>query len=186
MVLSYFEIRHIPGTTNTAADALSRNLSLSSIDPTPTTLSKHQLRLRLRLSLQPVMGPELTNNEPAPQNIETDDWLPAYELTSYCKDDIRNHVPLSDTPWHHGRFWRDDKIVVPEDSSIRNAVISAHHSGILQGHWGESKTTKIVRRRYWFPNMSECIHEFIRRCDTCQRITADRHKKGFTIALVPS
>ena len=90
-------------------------------------------------------------------NIDTDDWFPAYERTSYCKDFIANHVPKAGSEWHGDRFWREDKIIVPDDEAIRTAVVAAHHTGILQGHWGEAKTTEIVRRRFWFPGMPAFI-----------------------------
>ena len=63
-------------------------------------------------------------------------------------------------------------------------MVAAHHTGILQGHWGEAKTTEIVRRRFWFPGMPAFIQDFIKKCDTCQRIKADRHKqKGLLMPL---
>ena len=74
------------------------------------------------------MGPD---PDPHLLNTETDDWLPAYENTSYCRRDIAKHVPIAGSSWHCGRFWHEDKIIVPEDDAIRNAVIAAHHSGIL-------------------------------------------------------
>ena len=172
-----FEIRHIPGTTNTAADALSRNLSLSSMDPKVMTTSRTKLKRFLRLSLQPVTGTAVPDTESS-VNIDTDDWFPAYERTSYCKDFIANHVPKAGSEWHGDRFWREDKIIVPDDEAIRTAVVAAHHTGILQGHWGEAKTTEIVRRRFWFPGMPAFIQDFIKKCDTCQRIKADRHKQN--------
>ena len=67
-------------------------------------------------------------------------------------------------------------VIVPDDETISTAVVAAHHTGILQGHWGEAKTTEIVRRRFWFPGMPAFIQDFIKKCDTCQRIKADRHK----------
>ena len=93
-----FEIRHIPGTTNTAADALSRNLSLYSMDPKVMTASSTTLKRYLRLSLQPVVtGPAPPVDALTTVNIDTDDWFPAYERTSYYKDFIANHV-------HKARF----------------------------------------------------------------------------------
>ena len=151
-----FEIRHIPGTTNTAADALSRNLSLSSMDSKVMTTSRTKLKRFLRLLLQPVTGTAVPDTEPS-VNIDTDDWFPAYERTSYCKDFIANHVPKAGSEWHGDRFWREDKIIVSDDEAIRTGVVAAHHTGILQGHWGEAKTTEIVRRRLWFSSKTSVL-----------------------------
>ena len=73
-----FDIRHIHGTTNTAADALSRNLDISSMDPKVMTSTRTTLKRYLRLSLQPVTGPAPPVDLSPTVNIDTDDWFPAY------------------------------------------------------------------------------------------------------------
>ena len=73
-----FDIHHIPGTTNTATNALSRNLDISSMDPNVMTSTRTTLKRYLRLSLQPVTGPAPPVDLSPTVNIDTDDWFPAY------------------------------------------------------------------------------------------------------------
>ena len=81
-------------------------------------------------------------------------------------------------------MWQNDLIIVPSDQQIIRQIISRHHDGVVEGHWGIAKTQEIVKRRYIFPEMENSIRDYCLNCDICQRIKVDRSKrKGLLVNL---
>ena len=66
------------------------------------------------------------------------------------------------------------KIVVPY--SIQYPSIRWMHS--LIGHAGISRLSAILKRHFWFPNMTKSITEFVSKCEFCQRYNKQTVKYG--------
>jgi len=94
--LFHYEIQHIPGTTNTAADALSRLECLSGS----------------LLPLQHLM-------ESWDADYRSDPLIVAKYFDPYTGQ------LLDPTQWHDGRLWHDDRIVVPA-SQVANVISLYH------------------------------------------------------------
>src|ERR1700709_192415 len=67
------------------------------------------------------------------------------------------------------------KIWIPENEKLRTDIIGRNHDSMSAGHGGTAKTTELVSRRYFWPDMRETIKRYIKNCDTCQRIKVVRH-----------
>ena len=81
---------------------------------------------------------------------------------------------LDATQWHSGRFWEDDRIVVPANRISK--VIAQYHDNMVAGHWGVPRTTAIVTRRFSFQNIKQHVHQHVTTCPQCQIVKADRHQ----------
>jgi len=46
--------------------------------------------------------------------------------------------------------------------------MSDAHSGILGGHYSVEKTFQKIRQKYYWPNITVDVKEFISKCETCQ------------------
>ena len=124
------KIAHIPGTTNSAADSLSR--PRGDINP-----------------LLPVDPME--------------DWVQQYEtldlpVAGYAP--WRPNQPRTNTPFHHGKWWLDDRILVP--NTRREEVVTNCHDAITAEYWGSRKTLHILQHQYVFDDMEEFVDNHIR------------------------
>ena len=81
-------------------------------------------------------------------------------------------MSLEEGIWHNV----DGKIVVPNSSDIRLKLISDFHDSPYAGHVGINKTTRLVSRYYWWPNMGDDITNYVRECHSCQTVKARQQK----------
>jgi Integrase zinc binding domain len=63
----------------------------------------------------------------------------------------------------------------------KNIILNGLHSDPLSGHFGSENTLKRIKQKYFWPNMSQDINQFVQSCDICQR----RHGKGTQIPIHP-
>ena len=66
--------------------------------------------------------------------------------------------------------------------NLRNSVIESLHK---LAHPGVKATTKIVKQRYFWPNMDHDIKEFVRDCQNCQASKVHRHTKSQVVTIAP-
>ncbi len=69
---------------------------------------------------------------------------------------------------HDGLFYHGRLLYVP-DGVARLQVLETCHDSPLAGHFGISKTMKLITRTYWWPQIRKDVRNFIRSCDTCCR-----------------
>ena len=129
LALFNYELKHIPGSTNTAADALSRpddEATLCVLD------------LDLDMSWEPAYR-------------EDPDVYPLY----FAPAEDNAGAMLQPHEWHHGRFWVDDRIVVPRTAS----VLEQYHDQLVAGI---PKTVEIIKRRFTFPRICQAVLQHVR------------------------
>ena len=51
----------------------------------------------------------------------------------------------------------------------KESILREAHSSLTAGHFRFGKTIKLIKQRFWWPNMVDDIKEFIESCDSCQR-----------------
>ena len=83
-------------------------------------------------------------------------------------------VALGLCEWKDEHLWYEGKIWIPKDKGLRTTIISRCHDNPLAGHGGIAKTTELITRQYYWPNMLETIKRYIENCDKCQRSKAVR------------
>ncbi|PIK39503.1 putative gypsy retrotransposon integrase-like protein 1-like [Apostichopus japonicus] len=57
-------------------------------------------------------------------------------------------------------------------------IVAACHKGLgdtkepeaLSGHFGRDKTQARIKERFYWPTITKDVHDFLRTCDTCQRV----------------
>ncbi len=159
-----FTLRHIPGTTNTRADALSRQstgkeakednndvIVLPDEIFTKTTYTSlnhvdiqcREEQIRLKNELQP--------------------WINHHNL--------RQHDQL---------WWKNDALVVVGNNDLRRGVIQSFHDPPVMGHPGIANTYALTRRDYWWPNMKKDIEEYVKGCALCQANKINTHTRNPT------
>ena len=60
-----------------------------------------------------------------------------------------------------------DRVCVPEDTDLRQRILSEAHSTAYSAHPGSTKMYQDLKRGFWWSGMKKDISEFIARCLTC-------------------
>jgi hypothetical protein len=67
-------------------------------------------------------------------------------------------------------LWRkDNRIVLPGDPKVKQAVIAEHHDCPFAAHRGVEKTKERILRHFWWPHLAADIQEYVSTCPDCQR-----------------
>jgi hypothetical protein len=69
----------------------------------------------------------------------------------------------------NGEWWKEHRRVVTGDQELRRKIIYNHHDLVAFGHPGISRTTELIARFYWWPNMAKDVQEYVKGCAECQR-----------------
>ncbi|KAJ9518741.1 hypothetical protein QJQ45_025988, partial [Haematococcus lacustris] len=80
----------------------------------------------------------------------------------------------------HG-LWRltgKDKVVVLNDSELRNHILHEMHDAVYSGHVGINNTLERVSRVFWWNTMRADVRYYVSTCDACQRDKASSLKPG--------
>lgn len=64
----------------------------------------------------------------------------------------------------------DSELYEPGTEDERLAVIQQHHGTKATGHFGVAKTLDRIKTVATWPNMQRDIEDYVRTCDTCQRV----------------
>lgn len=76
-----------------------------------------------------------------------------------------------------GLIRRNGMVYIPDDSATRMQILRANHDDPWQGgHFGRTRTTEVIQRSYWWPNITKDIRHYVKTCDVCQRMKTPRHK----------
>ena len=65
---------------------------------------------------------------------------------------------------------KEGKVYVSKDKELRSEVIQIHHDILAAKHRGRWKTTELVTRNYWWPEVMRDIGKYVKGCDLCQRM----------------
>ena len=139
------EIRHLKGSANGRADALSRrpDYDQGSKDNEGVTVLPDEVFARATIT-----------PEEAPQDEEQiKAWVDPHKLKK-----------INDIWYHQGQR------VVTGDIEERRTIIKTKHDLPVHGHPGISKTVQIVERTHWWPRMKQDIIDYVKGCADCQRM----------------
>ena len=59
---------------------------------------------------------------------------------------------------------------MPKNEVLRVEIIQLHHDIPVADHEEKQKTTKLVTRNYWWPEVSKDVGKYVEGCDMCQRM----------------
>ena len=140
-----FDIHHIPGIANSAADALSRYPYVQSAGATVSAITSVTIDTAILQSVKEaytddkLFGPVIANPE----------RYPAYTLVD-------------------GALYLENRLCIPAfDRKTRETLLLLHHD--VQNHFGRRKTRSAIARDYFWPGLDQDVDEYIRTCDSCAR-----------------
>ena len=81
-------------------------------------------------------------------------------------EECRRH-PKEDYLLQDGYLFKGARLCVPK-CGTRELLIREVHGGFLAGHYGENKTSLMLKEHYYWSHMDKDVQDVIRRCATCQ------------------
>ena len=148
-----FVLKHISGSSNKVADALSRRC----------------------LVLQEVQVNVLGLEHLKDMYEEDADFKEAYEA---CQNQVfRDRSPWIDFMIQEGLLFKGNKLCIPK-CSMRENLLKEKHSGGLAGHFGNDKTYAQLSNFYYWPGMRADVQKFVGKCQICQHAKGRQQNTG--------
>ena len=140
------EIRHIKGSANGRADALSRrpDYDQGTEDNANITVLPDSVFVRTI---------EVVPEELSQDNDIIKPWVDPHNLKRIS-----------------GVWYKDSRRVVSCTDEGKRELIKQRHDPPVYGHPGISKTVQLLERSYWWPKMRQEIAEYVKGCAECQRM----------------
>nr|GEZ20200.1 putative reverse transcriptase domain-containing protein [Tanacetum cinerariifolium] len=82
---------------------------------------------------------------------------------------------LPRTQRRHDAIW-DTRLVVPNDASLREALLTEAHSFPFSVHSGSTKMYHDLKQHFWWSGMKRDVATFVSRCLICQRVKIEHQR----------
>jgi Integrase zinc binding domain len=151
------------------ADAISRkpDLQLSTLSTTTiTTSTKDQIREALQqdLTFQPIIH--------TLQGQTTERTVPTSLLSHYSLTE-------------DGMLLYDQHRICIPKGPLRAQILHDHHDSPIAGHQGMERTYSAVHAHFYWPRMNNDVRDYIKSCDSCQRIKASQQVPAGLLQPLP-
>nr|GFA48859.1 RNA-directed DNA polymerase [Tanacetum cinerariifolium] len=67
-------------------------------------------------------------------------------------------------------LWQDTRLVVPNDASLREALLTEAHSSLFSIHPGSKKMYHDLKHHFWWSGMKGDVAMFVSKCLICQQV----------------
>ncbi|GKE86879.1 retrotransposon protein, putative, ty3-gypsy subclass [Tanacetum coccineum] len=76
----------------------------------------------------------------------------------------------------HGVIWYGNRLCVPDDSSLREAVLTEAHISSFPVHPGSTKMYRDLKHNFWWNGMKHDVARFVAKCLTCQQVKIEHQR----------
>ncbi|WAQ82707.1 hypothetical protein PtA15_3A71 [Puccinia triticina] len=81
--------------------------------------------------------------------------------------------------------YRQGRVEVPADDSIKRAILYGRHNSKLAGHPGRAKTLALLRRGFTWPSQKRFVNQYVNGCDSCQQTKPVTQRPFGTLEPLP-
>lgn len=166
-------IEYYAGKLNQVADGLSRR---PDHRPTAAMMVKSQPGTET----ESIPKPTQNVSQPTEVNLVSSVSMHTEQLLDEIREATQEDpdaMNLLHHPQRHHRvttrdrliYWKRTRIYVPKDDVLRAKILHECHDTPTSGHLGTAKTTELVTRYFYWPNMQEEIKQYVKTCSSCQR-----------------
>ena len=169
--LADFDLKfiHIPGTSLTSLDALSRQPDLCP----DTTDDNSEVTLLPEAMFVRIINCTLTAHI---ADASTNDPLITQTLLAFNAD-TPSHLRscLANFQWRDQLLTYQGRVYIPPTGTLRHDVIFRCHNHTSAGHPGYLKTQQLIVADYWWPGLAQFVRKYIEGCGDCQQAKANMH-----------
>ncbi|GJT10862.1 putative nucleotidyltransferase, ribonuclease H [Tanacetum coccineum] len=76
----------------------------------------------------------------------------------------------------HGVIWYGNRLCVPGDSSLQEAILTGAHSSPFFIHPGSTKMYRDLKQKFWWNGMKQEVARFVAKCLTCQQVKIEHQR----------
>ncbi|GJZ87750.1 putative nucleotidyltransferase, ribonuclease H, partial [Tanacetum coccineum] len=73
-------------------------------------------------------------------------------------------------------IWYGNRLCVPDDSSLREAIFTKAHSSPFSIHPGSTKMYRDLKQKFWWNGMKQEVARFMAKCLTCQQVKIEHQR----------
>nr|GFC94948.1 retrotransposon protein, putative, Ty3-gypsy subclass [Tanacetum cinerariifolium] len=73
-------------------------------------------------------------------------------------------------------LWQDTRLVVPNDASLREALLTEAYSSLFSVHPGSTKMYHDLKQHFWWSGMKRDVATFASRCLVCQQVKIEHQR----------
>ncbi|WVZ90691.1 hypothetical protein U9M48_036972 [Paspalum notatum var. saurae] len=171
------EIHYHPGKANVVADALSRKsyCNLLTGEELSAELCAEMEHLRIGF-----VSAEQLNELRVRCSLE--DQIKEAQRSCPCIAEIKVGMEKDLMPEsrkdEQGTIWLKNRLCVPLSESIRETIMTEAHCTKYSIHPGSTKMYQDLKWLFWWRRMKRDKAKFIAKCDTCNRIKAERQRSA--------
>nr|GFC52649.1 retrotransposon protein, putative, Ty3-gypsy subclass [Tanacetum cinerariifolium] len=149
-------IQYHPGKANVVADALSRKSGLITGIKVEEEIIRDLEWLDIELYIKEA------------QKEDNEIWTIVKNLDKQVEFRLDDDNVL----------WQGTRLCVPNDASLRDALLTEAHSSLFSVHPSSTKMYHDLKQHFWWSGMKGDVATFVSRCLTCQQVVVDRLTKS--------
>ena len=166
-------IKHVPGKLHAAADMLSRppvqdrgetdNSNLTLLPPYLFVNATHVLD-----GPWPDLRQKLIDQQQVHQQL------------------MKKWKENEDASFQDGLWMVQGRLIVPPNEELKRTILHRYHDSPTAGHPGRDRTLEVVKRMFWWPDLTKWVTAYVQGCSDCQQNKLRNHPKRIPQFRIPT